>query len=225
MPTNIVRVPANGSGPIRPHPPDEQAVIRKSERHTESRKQEGLRQGPLLSESTDRSIRWLIKAAGGKVHEGDSAPVLANELLELATRGAASRNVERLMTEATHSKSGDSDNGSPVPEHFSGLKSSRMMVAIPRRYNADANGVRRHIEATKFDLTVHEIKLAFHAFTRFGIGGWTLVDGSDSLVRYEIDSIFDQRDRAFIKLWKRMLEDRFDQREIYIPFVLLGRVD
>jgi hypothetical protein len=223
MASNIVRVPASGSRPIRPQPPNRKTVAHKPARYTKSRKEKGLRQEPLLSETTDRSIRWLLKAPDVNVREGDATPMFADELVKLVTRGSASRNVERLMSEAT--KGADSDDGRPVPNHFSGFQLSRMMVSVPRFYNADANGVRRHIETTKFDLTVHEIKLAFHAFTRLRVSGWTLMDGPDSLIRYEIDCTFNRRDRAFIKLWKRMLEDRFVQREIDITFVLLGRVD
>lgn len=135
---------------------------------------------------------------------------------ELLKLGVASWNVQRLQIE---SRLIDSKPQADVPEHFRGLLTYRMMLQVPKFYNADRRGVRKPIESVKFDLTLEEIKQRFPGHSRLDLDGWSRDDGNDMQSRFEIDSLFDLTAQAYLTLWKTMLEARFQQRKIYITFL------
>lgn len=100
------------------------------------------------------------------------------------------------------------------------------MILIPLYYNRDAAGVRRPIEAPKLEQTELEIRRRFSGYSKSRIEGWyrseqTGEEFNDELIRFQIDGALDGADVEFLRRWKAVLEDRFDQEAIYMT--LSGR--
>jgi hypothetical protein len=95
------------------------------------------------------------------------------------------------------------------------------MLLLSRYYNPGRVGFKRAIEDWKFELTEQEIRDSFTGLISFPVEGWyrdeiTRKEYSDELFRYEIDFYPNTETPIFLKSWKRTLEERFEQSEIYV---------
>jgi hypothetical protein len=98
-----------------------------------------------------------------------------------------------------------------------------MTVLLPRFRNPDSNGTRRKIELHKWKITLREIEQFFPGYQRLRVKGWNKEDNvRDDLYRFEADIVVTRANADWIRRWKIVLADRFDQREIYIK--ISGRV-
>ena len=89
-------------------------------------------------------------------------------------------------------------------------------------------GIRRPVEAEKIEQTQRELKQEFSGYSKSRVEGWyrdenTGKEFDDEHIRFEIDAVFDGSKIAFLTAWKRTLECRFKQHEIY--FKLSGAVE
>lgn len=113
-------------------------------------------------------------------------------------------------------------NGASSPAQTAAFRT--LVVLIPRFYNPDRQGFRKLIEAGKIEETEREMLDYFFGYQKFLIEGGYLDAGTgetfyDTLIRFEIDGEFDSEDRAFLNAWKQILEERFQQRAIYMKLV------
>lgn len=113
-------------------------------------------------------------------------------------------------------------NGVPLPAQ--NALSLTLTVLIPRFYNPDRHGIRKPIEPEKIEETEREMMGYFSGYQKFLIEGGYRDRGTgeefyDALIRFEIDAEFDSGDRAFLNAWKQTLEERFQQRVIYMKLI------
>ncbi|HEY1757834.1 MAG TPA: hypothetical protein VGG72_20865 [Bryobacteraceae bacterium] len=78
-----------------------------------------------------------------------------------------------------------------------------------------------------WEKTIQEIQDYFSGCTAFPVGGWYWSgnpdnDGTDNLVRFEIDGIFTGSDIAFLREWNKILKRRFHQNYIYMKLMQSG---
>jgi hypothetical protein len=204
MSTSIVRAPANRHSRSNPRLTDAKNVIKPAK----------LRNSPAQATAESR----LSQGSTVRLLLGEALPdstAGANRMLQLLTMGVALWNVQHLQLKGEVISPGPQSN---VPDHFRGVRPYRMMVQFPKYYNPDDQGFSKPIESAKYELTLEEIEQRFPGYNRLNVEGWSRKDGSDNLVRFEIDAVFDRSARAFLTLWKAALEERFLQREIYITF-------
>jgi hypothetical protein len=92
-----------------------------------------------------------------------------------------------------------------------------LTLLIPRSYNPDRQGRRRSVENKKLEQTVSEMRHRFPGYTVLACKGW---DGStrveDSHLRFEVDLSPTRSQITRLRQWKRILQQRFKQAEIYM---------
>jgi hypothetical protein len=92
-----------------------------------------------------------------------------------------------------------------------------LTLLIPRSYNPDRQGRRRSVESKKLEQTVSEMRHQFPGYTVLACKGW---DGStrveDSHLRFEVDLSPTRSQITRLRHWKRILQKRFKQAEIYM---------
>lgn len=102
-----------------------------------------------------------------------------------------------------------------------------LVLLLPLFHNPTANGYRKPITPRVWKVTLREIQDNFSGVTAFPVGGWYWSDspdndGTDNLVRFEIDGIFTGHDIALLRKWKRTLKRRFHQNYIYMRLMQSG---
>jgi hypothetical protein len=98
---------------------------------------------------------------------------------------------------------------------------STLTVLIPRSYNVSGRGARLSVEHAKVSATVKEIKQYFSGYTCKSVAGWQRdkrnPEGcNDNHWSFEIDTPLSPELIAFLQNWKRKLQRRFRQREIFM---------
>jgi hypothetical protein len=118
----------------------------------------------------------------------------------------------------------------PSPISIDHPLSRSLVILIPLFYNSDADGGRRPVEARKLEQTELEIRQRFSGYSKSRIEGWyrserTGEEFNDELIRFQIDGALDGAVMEFLRRWKAVLEDRFEQEAIYMtlsgPFIAL----
>jgi hypothetical protein len=113
-------------------------------------------------------------------------------------------------------------DGSPPPMQ-TGIALT-LVVLVPRFYNPDRQGFRKPVEPEKLVETEREMLDYFSGYQKFLIEGGYRDPGTgeefyDALIRFEIDAECESGNRAFLNAWKQTLEERFQQRCIYMKLV------
>jgi hypothetical protein len=96
-----------------------------------------------------------------------------------------------------------------------------LVVLIPLYYNSDLAGRREPVEHHKLYETEREIQERFSGYSKSHTEGWYRSDQTgkgflDDLIRYQIDAVYDAATMSFLKDWKAILEQRFEQEAIYM---------
>jgi hypothetical protein len=89
-----------------------------------------------------------------------------------------------------------------------------LTLLIPRRYNPDANGLRRPFELRKLIHTVRELRQLFGGYTALRCEGWYRSNAGsgirDNHFRFEIDALVTPPLRRNLRQWKKILEIRYE---------------
>jgi hypothetical protein len=96
-----------------------------------------------------------------------------------------------------------------------------LTLLIPRSYNPDTNGGRKQVELSKLVCTLREIRQLFSGYSVQNTEGWyrdseTGEEFRDSHFRFDIDLVVAPSVTESLRKWKKILEFRFKQREIYM---------
>jgi len=112
----------------------------------------------------------------------------------------------------------------PIYEHPSAVAEQNattplctLTLHIPRFHNPDEHGRRRKCEFSKLKITLRELRQLFTGYSVAKVRGWTREDGvRDYHYRFDMDFIATVYQLKKIRAWKVVLEDRFEQRSIYM---------
>jgi hypothetical protein len=96
-----------------------------------------------------------------------------------------------------------------------------LTILIPRSYNPDAKGVRKRVELSKLVRTFREMRRLFPGYSLQDTDGWyrdpeTGKGVRDRHFRCDIDLLVTQSVIENLREWKNILEQRFEQRAIYM---------
>jgi hypothetical protein len=93
-------------------------------------------------------------------------------------------------------------------------------IHIPLRYNANAKGMRKPVEQSKIDKTLHEVQAYFDGFSLLSVTGWYRSEEPrgtwDDHIRIEIDSLCTVARMRWLSRWTGLLAIRFKQKAIYM---------
>jgi hypothetical protein len=96
-----------------------------------------------------------------------------------------------------------------------------LKLHIPRFHNPDECGRRRKCSFSKLKLTLREIRELFTGYSVTSTKGWNSDDRvRDSHYRFEMDFLETPELMEKIQEWKLVLENRFEQRSIYMALSL-----
>jgi len=106
-----------------------------------------------------------------------------------------------------------------LASHPLGLRT--LTVLIPRSYNANGLGARVPVEQAKLFQTASEIKQYFSGYICKSVAGWQKDNRNprgcnDSHWLFEIDTALSPELIEFLQNWKRRLQMRFRQRQIFM---------
>lgn len=96
-----------------------------------------------------------------------------------------------------------------------------LTLQVPRTYNPDANGVRKKVELSKLVRTLRELRQLLPGYTVLTTRGSYLDPQrakwiGDRHFRFECDLRITPSRVESLKRYKRILERRFEQQEIYM---------
>ena len=92
-----------------------------------------------------------------------------------------------------------------------------LTLQLPRFHNPDERGRRRKCAISTLKFTLREMRQMFSGYCVTTTKGWNRDDRiRDSHYRFEIDFVATPNRLESIRAWKLSLEDRFEQRSIYM---------
>jgi hypothetical protein len=96
-----------------------------------------------------------------------------------------------------------------------------LTLLVPRSYNPDARGIRIRVELSKLVRTFREMRRMFDGYSVQDTKGWyrdskTGKEVRDHHFRIEVDLSVTPSVARTLRIWKKVLEVRFDQRAIYM---------